>query len=126
MLVRVYTRPLVKDGDVIVPPILPLEVDTMNRRGKLYGVENPYPFFNKAVVVSVPDLVQDLKPGDIVTIKGSYKFVEVFGKGDDAFIRVHGYMHPEDAANYTEYPTDPQDENYGYFLIPNHLIDVII
>lgn len=98
----------------------------MNRRGSLYQVENPYPFYNKVVIVAIPSNVADLKAGDIAIIDPGFKFVEVFSEGDDAYIKVNGFVHPEDTGKYPHYPTEPEDENYGYFLVPNHLIKILL
>ena len=126
ILVRAFTRPLIKDGDVIIPPTLPVDIRTQNNRGKAYQVENPYPFFNKVVIVSKPKNIEDLQVGDVAIVDANYKFVEAFGNGDNAFIKVNGFIHPDDLANYNEYPTNPEDPNYGYFLVPNHLIKAVL
>jgi len=113
---------MIKEGDVLIPTSLSIEVPTNAGRGKLYSVDNPYPFINKAVIVATNKVADDINVGDVVMIDNTFKPVVAVGSGDNAYIRVNAFVHPDVALELSEYPTDPENEHYGYFLIPNHLI----
>lgn len=118
---------MVKDGDVLLPNSIVVDVPTNNKMGVVYQTENPYPFTHKAVVVSPCATAEnDLKPGTIVTLDTSFNLVRAKGSGDNAYIQVNGFIHPDVSNDFNEYPTDPENEHYGYFLVRNDLVKLIV
>lgn len=118
---------MVKDGDVLLPTTIVVDVPTNNKLGVLFQTENPYPFTHKAVVVSPCSVAEnDLPTGTVVTIDTAFGLVRAKGSGDNAYIQVNGFIHPDVSLDFTEYPTDPENEHYGYFLVPNHQIKLIV
>lgn len=123
VLVRVFLlEPSKTDNGLLIPHKQVLPVPTNSGVGSLMEMESPYPYSNKAVVVSAPQMVS-VKPGNIVQLESAP--VRVAGAGHNASIVVpYGYMHPD--ANSVIISTDPSNRHYGYLLVPSHEIMVVL
>lgn len=82
---------------------------------------DPWQFTQKAVIVAIPSFEQELKPGDIVQIAGFSMH------GDKESITSYDiqYTHP-DYMTPRFPPTNPEDEDFGYGIVPRTHIKVLI
>ena len=125
VLVRVFLQvPEKTSYGLIIPIKKQLQVPTKAGVGAWYEVESPFPYTTKAVVVSVPKMLQEtLKPGQVVQLGNDQVVARIVGNGENASVEVkNGYLHP-DATHATK---DPNDKYYGYLLIPSFEIKTII
>jgi hypothetical protein len=123
VLVRVFLlEPSKTEGGLLIPQKQVLPVPTNSGVGSLMEIESPYPYSNKAIVVSTPSATS-LKVGDIVQLESAP--VRIAGSGHNASVVVpNGYMHPN--ANTIILPTDPSNMHYGYLLVPSFDIMAVI
>lgn len=123
VLVRVFLlEPSKTENGLLIPHKQVLPVPTNSGVGSLMEMESPYPYSNKAVIVSAPQMVS-VKPGNIVQLESAP--VRISGVGHNASIVVpYGYMHPD--ANSVIISTDPANRHYGYLLVPSHEIMVVL
>lgn len=123
ILVRMYMKSVRDENGMIIPDKVPVR----SRQGHVIGeIDNPYPYSKKAVVVAKPEHIKNINIGDTLLLRQS----PVIGQeltGDDAFIAVAGgFIHPDHVEKYHRFPTDPEDENYGYVLVDYHEIEMSI
>lgn len=131
VLVRVFLKEVYKDeSGLLLPHTLPVKVPTQSGiPGTHVGyVENPFPYSQKAVVVSVPSEITDIAPGDTVYLNKMQVVAHTEGKSDNAFIDIpNKFVHPDESNKYfSGVPYDPADDNYGYLLIPSYDIKIKI
>ena len=132
ILVRVFVRPMqTTDNGVMIPNKAQIKVPTTAGYGSFGYVDNPYPYENKAVIISLPEGVEDLKVGDIIGLGNNPVNAVLIGKGAEAMIQLpKAYIHPDDRAKYIEsivgVPEDPSDPNYGYLAVDNYEIETIL
>lgn len=116
-LVRVKLVPLGKEGDVIIPNVMPVEVPTASNIGVLEYVENPYPYSLVGVIVAAPEGAK-YKQGDQILFRENYIKSKAVGKGGDAVVLVNNsFVHPDFQKSYMFPPTDPSDRHYGYIFV---------
>lgn len=127
VLVRCYTNEIKKDENgLIVPNTIPVPIKTKSGHGDIAFVETPWPYAKKVVVVAAhPN--SDLKKGDVVTLDKN-PITAALGNGNNALLAVsNGFVHPDESGKYSSgFPTDPQDKNYGYLLVADYDLEVII
>lgn len=131
VLVRIYVNPMeVSESGVLKPNTVPVSAPTNAGVHYIGSMDNPYPYSSKAIVISVPSEVTDLKPGDIVGLADTPVKGIALGKGDQAVVTIpNKYVHPDEAKKYpieNPLPSDPSDRNYGYLLIKPYDVKVII
>lgn len=131
VLVRVFLKPVYKDeSGLMMPHTLPVRIPTnASVPGASIGfVENPFPYSQKAIIVSIPEEVKDLKQGDIVFLSKTQVVAHVEGKSENALIDIpNKFVHPDEVSQYfSGVPYDPSDDNYGYLLIPSYDIKIKI
>ena len=131
VLVRVFVNPMeVGESGVLKPNSIPVSAPTNSGVGYIGQIHNPFPYTPKAVVVSIPDEIKDLKVGDIVILADSPVKAVAIGRGDQATITIpNKFVHPDEANKYpldAPIPTDPSDENYGYLIIKPYDIKIIL
>lgn len=131
VLVRIYVNPMeVSESGVLKPNTVPVSAPTNAGVHYIGSMDNPYPYSSKAIVISVPSEVTDLKPGDIVGLADTPVKGVALGKGDQAVVTIpNKYVHPDEAKKYpieNPLPSDPSDRNYGYLLIKPYDVKVII
>jgi hypothetical protein len=126
ILLRVFckTSYKTKEGTLVMPDVN-IPVATQSGYGSHHFIQSPYPYANKAVVVSVPKGYETLKPGDIVGLERSPIHAEAVGRGSDAHVVIRGaFVHPD--SNLTSLPIDPRDKHYGYILVDYFEINMIL
>jgi len=116
VLCRVYAAPLSKTpGGMIIPNQAPIQVQTKSGVGTQW-IDDPFSFTTKAVVVASPTH-NSLEQGDLVVLTMDALQKQVMGQGQEAepFI-ANSFIHPDVSTDVTT-PSDPSNDNYGYFLI---------
>lgn len=126
VLVRVFVKELEKtEAGLYLPNKAQVQVPTRSGVGIIGEMESPYPYSQKAVVVSVPPYITDLKAGDVVILASPTVLGTPVGQGDDAMITVrYGFTHP-DFYSERHLPADPSNKNYGYLAVPSTEIKFI-
>lgn len=130
ILVRVFVRPMQKtEHGTMIPNKTAIQVSTNVGLGKLMAMDNPLPYEPKAVIVSVPDGITNLKVGQIVGLREDPVKGIPIGKGENAVVQIpKGFIHPDERSKYQEAitgtPEDPTDRNYGYLAINEYDIQV--
>lgn len=120
-IVRVFLFEPKQENGVLMPYKQLVSVPTMNGQAEFAEIESPYPYSNKAVIVSTPVTSGLLKQGDIVQLASNPVKPQVQGRGHNATVAIPAaYIHPN--AGTFQIPTKLDDPNYGYLLIPIHEI----
>ena len=83
-------------------------------------IEDPFRFKQTAVIVAVPKHENELKPGDIVQIVKPRPAVDV----DQVVGYEYEYVHH--TYNFERVPTNVQDPDFGYAIVPRTVIKVIV
>lgn len=120
-IVRVFLfEPKQEDG-VLIPYKQLVSVPTANGQAEFAEIESPYPYSNKAIIISTPVTSGLLKQGDIVQLGSNPVKPQVQGRSHNATVAIPAaYIHPN--AGTFQIPTKLTDPNYGYLLIPIHEI----
>jgi len=126
ILVRVFVKELEKtEAGLILPNKTQVQIPTRSGVGVLGEMDNPYPYSQKAVVISVPVYITDLKAGDVVILNSPTVMGVATGQGDDAMISIRfGFTHP-DFYNEQHLPSDPDNKNYGYLALPSQEVKFV-
>lgn len=125
VLVRVYAKEMVNKGGVLIPTQQRVMMRTQSGYGHIGTMDSPYPYSRKAVVIAVPEYVTDLKSGDIVELTGNPVKAIAIGSGNESSITIpKAYMSNE--YPHEEPPTDPENKHFGYLLIDNQEISMIL
>lgn len=120
-IVRVFLFEPKQENGVLLPYKQLVSVPTMNGQAEFAEIESPYPYSNKAIIVSAPVTSTLLKQGDIVQLGSNPVKPQVQGRGHNATVAIPAaYIHPE--AKTFQIPTKLTDPHYGYLLIPLHEI----
>jgi len=128
VLVRVYAR---KFGSVMGKDLQDyapkLYISTASGIGEMAPITNPFPFSEKAVVVSTSNSYNplELKPGDDVYLHTEALQIVSPKKGNkDILMPLHHFIHPdtEQLSNFERPPSDIEDSEFGYLCIPYNLI----
>ena len=120
-IVRVFLFEPVVDNGVLVPYKQIVAVPTNNGMADFAEIESPYPYSNRAVIVSTPEMTSILKPGDVVQLGSNPVKPQVNGRGYNARVSIPAaYVHP--STNSLEIPKNINDRHYGYLIIPLHEI----
>jgi hypothetical protein len=82
-------------------------------------VPTEFKLSTKAVVVAVPSFEQRIKKGDVVCIDQLVTQAVAFDGGEE-IIYQYWFVHPD--SNKAVPPHNPSDSDYGYALVPNHVI----
>jgi len=125
-LVRVLARPLEKDENgVILPNMEIVGVPTKNGVDYVGHMENPFPYSQLAIVVSVPKHFDDIKVGDVVFLGKNPTIGRATGRADNAMIQIpQAFLHPlKTKAKYP--PVDPSDPMYGYLSVFTNDIEYV-
>jgi len=121
VLVRVFVKPMETKDGVLIPNTIPVMAPTNSKQGYIGAIEPKHPYSQKAIVISVPEEVTDLKVGDTVYLASSPVKAQAFGKGDNAHLMIpNQFIHPDAAGDYPidePVPVNPEDKNYGYLLV---------
>ena len=131
VLVRAFVNPMKSIGGVLMPNTVPVKAPTKNGVSVVGTMDNPFPYAQKAIVVSVPDSEKDnLSVGDIVYLNEAPVSAKAVGKGDNAVVMIQNkFVHPDNADKYpveAPIPVDPLSEDYGYLLVKPYDIKVIL
>jgi hypothetical protein len=133
VLIRAFVNPMQEENGVIIPNKTEVRAQTKNGVGTLGTIENPFPFLNKAVIVNIPSIINPelkalLEVGDVVSINQTLVQARPIGSGNNAAITLDNrYVHPDEVGKYDGgVVTEPDDPNYGYFLIDPYSIEVIL
>lgn len=125
ILVRVFLHePHTTEHGLLEPYRQLIPIQTNAGVGTLMEIESPFPYTNKAIVVSVPAGYTSIKPGNLVQLESNP--IKPIATGNGANARIHiplSYMHP--TAPTLEIPQNCKDKHYGYLLIPYHEISTI-
>lgn len=102
--------------------LLPSTATTRAKTNQGLGdkIEDPFRFKQTAVIVAVPKHENELKPGDIVQIVKPRPAVD----GDQVVGYEYEYVHH--TYNFDRVPTNVQDPDFGYAIVPRTLIKVIV
>ena len=125
VLVRTYLKePEIDDNGIIIPNALPIPITTNAGIGNYALVDSPWPYSKKVLVIDAPE-GSSLVKGD-VCLMDKTPVAGVQGKGDNAMLTIpNGFIHPDEQNKYvTDFPTDPNDKNYGFLLVND--FDLII
>jgi hypothetical protein len=125
VLVRVFTKTLVKDENgLIVPNTIMLPIPTQNGVGNYGFVESPWPYSNRAVVIAAPN-ESTLSKGDIILLDKD-PVTGIIGTGKNVMLKIpNSFVHPNHVDKYFGgVPTDPKDPNYGFLLVNDY--DIIL
>jgi len=122
VLVRVFLKELRKTEDgLYLPNTEFVRLKTHAGVGYVGEVESPFPYSQKAVVVSVPDSVTTIKSGDIVYLSNKPIQAVPDGSGNEARITIpNAFIHPELGDDLS---TNPNDRLYGYLQVNYFEID---
>lgn len=133
ILVRAFVNPMEEENGVLIPNKVVVKAPTQAGLGAIGEVDNPFPFINKAIIVNLPsilnpELAQLLSVGDIVSVNQDLVAAKPIGKGHNAAVTLdRKYVHPDEVGKYDGgIVTEPDDDNYGYFLLDPYSIDVIL
>lgn len=119
ILVRVYAKlPTRTQSGLFIENPVKVPVMTQNGRGILSYAISPYPVTDRAVIVALPSGFYGFEVGDIVQL-GDIPVVCPL-PGDSTVIPKFAYKHPD--ANTDVIPTNVEDSDYGYYLVPPALI----
>ena len=118
-ILRMFIKDDIKTKSGIIIPVEKVH-GTSHSGFKNVEASDPYRFTSKAVVVCIPEGEPELTPGDIVQVVRPMPILvqeSVVGYENQ-------YAHPD----YTlpMVPVNPEDEDFGYVIMPRHLIKVII
>lgn len=102
--------------------LLPSTATTRAKTNQGLGdkIEDPFRFKQTAVIVAVPKHELELKPGDVVQIVKPRPAVD----GDQVVGYEYEYVHH--TYNFDRVPTNVQDPDFGYAIVPRTLIKVIV
>jgi hypothetical protein len=121
LLVRVFVNPLEEKDGILIPNTIAVRSQTKAGPGFAGIIENRFPYSRKAVVISVPDEITDLKSGDIIYLSETPVQAKALGTGNNAVTIIpNKFVHPDEAYKYSAVqpiPVDPTDPNYGYLLV---------
>lgn len=82
-------------------------------------VPTEFKLSTKAVIVSVPSFEQRLKRNDVVCIDQLVTQAVAYDGGEE-IIYQYWFVHPD--SNKAVPPQNPNDSDYGYALVPTHVI----
>ena len=127
IIVRVFLHEPKVEGNIVIPYTQPIVIKTQNGLAQVAETESPYPYSKKAVVVSLPEVIKDLKVGDIVQIENEVTKGYPIGGGRSAAIAIPKAftLYTYDKPSNTP-PTDPNHKHYGYLKIDSRDIAGII
>lgn len=127
VILRLYIKDFTDNDDVLSHSKVDL-LPVASGQGEhiVYGeFPNPYPFSKKAVVVATSDRATDLDVGDVVSLADLLQ-VRI-GSKDSGIITVQGaFVHPDYQDNYDNMPQDPNDRHYGYVIVDEMNIQLIL
>lgn len=129
MIVRCYTIPMERRGDLLIPNQKTLSVRTNNGVGPWAKLPNPYPYSRKAVVVNVPPGAdyEKYKPGMEILLQKDPTNAVVIGRGESASIVIDNYfIHPDYEDKFQSIPSDPNNDHYGYILVTDYDVDIMM
>ncbi len=122
ILVRCYHLEAKKsDSGIIIPLEIPMAEMTQNGIGVRKTYSSPWPLSRKAVVVSVPENVTFLKPGDVVELNRRCVLAEKRSVDHPAHL-AYGFTL-SDWYDF-EPPINPSDKHFGYLMV--HPINDIV
>lgn len=127
ILVRVFVKDFSDTSSGLASTRDVIRIKTNTSFDALMGeVDNPFPFTKKAVIVSTYDSeFTPVNVGDIISLRNSP--VVLMSKGNSGLLNVEGsFVHLEYDNYLTGFPIDPLDRHYGYILIDESQIDVIL
>ena len=90
-----------------------IPVKTRNGQAVWREVTDKFAYRGKAVIVAVPSVETDYKPGDIVQINAP-RTASPLPESDFQIVE-NAYLHPD--SKHINAPTDVTDEDFGYILI---------
>lgn len=90
-----------------------IPVKTRNGQAIWQEVVDKFAYRGKAVIVAVPSVETDYKPGDIVQINAPRTACPL--PESDFQIVEQAYLHPD--SKHINAPTDVNDEDFGYVLV---------
>ena len=127
IIVRVFLHEPKVEGNIVIPYTQSIIIPTQNGLANVGETESPYPYSKKAVIVSVPEVIKDLKVGDIVQIENEVTKGYPIGGGRSAAIAIPKAftLHTYDKPSNTP-PTDPNHKHYGYLKIDSRDIAGIL
>jgi hypothetical protein len=126
-------RPL--ESFIVRLAVLPLDIDEVTgilmsqpRTVPIYGAQgvvkdriiDPWQFGSEAVIVSVPEREQFIKPGDIMQIVTPKSMLD----GEQIVSYEACYLHP--SYHGTQVPKLMNDPHFGYAIIPRSWLKVIL
>lgn len=82
-----------------------------------------FKFSTKAVVVAVPEYETRIKPDDVVCIEQLLVQAVAYDGGEEINYQF-SFTHPD--SNKPVPPSNPNDVDYGYALVPSHVIKGIV
>lgn len=120
-IVRVFLIEPKESEGVFIPYKQLVSVPTANGMAEFAEIESPFPYSNRAVIVSTPMNASLIQKGDIVQLANNPVRPQVQGRGHNASVTIPAaYIHP-DAATFN-IPKNITDRHYGYLNIPVHEI----
>lgn len=129
ILVRCFHKePQRTEGGLILPvDEMEVKVPTQTGQGIIGVVKSPWAFSKRAVVVAVPDYskpeLAKLRVGNVIQLNtGVLKAVK--GSKDMSFDLPNSFTHH--TWGKVTPPESKKSPHYGYFLVPEHEIDMII
>lgn len=118
-IVRLYIRDEVRTKSGLYLP--DATVKSKSHSGMAdWEARDPFGFTQSAVIVSIPKFETELSPGDVVQIVRP----QMLADKDSVLGYDIQYVHPDYQVNFV--PTDPDDEDFGYGIIPRSHIKVLI
>jgi len=127
VLVRVFLKPLEKDENgIILPNLEQVGIPTNNGVSYVGEMESPFPYTQRAVVVSVPKFIEDINVGDTVLLSRKPTVGRATGRGDNATIQIpQAFLHPlKYKSNYP--PINPENPAYGYLSVGSQEIEYVL
>ena len=131
ILIRLFLRePKITESGLLIPEMNASDFVEVKRRagsGDRYTQklsESPWKWSTKAVVVAIPDFVQDLKVGQLIQVP--FLPTGVTKKEDESEEATFMYAFIHCDSGTTEIPQDCLDVHFGYALIPKHEIKCIL
>jgi len=129
ILVRCFHKEPQRSELGLILPVdeMEVKVPTQTGQGIIGVVKSPWAFSKRAVVVAVPDYskpeLAKLKVGNIIQLNnGVLKAVK--GSKDMSFDLPNAFTHHE--WGKVTPPESKKSPHYGYFLVPEHEVDIII
>ena len=118
-IVRLYIRDEVRTKSGLYLP--DATVKSKSHSGMAdWEARDPFGFTQSAVIVSTPKFETELFPGDVVQIVRP----QMLADKDSVLGYDIQYVHPDYQINFV--PTDPEDADFGYGIIPRSHIKVLI